>query len=205
VAGLSNILKFLFFSLALSFVSVASVKGDLVEMLLIGNAGQGLLPGNVNPPTDSTGSGGIGPEGIIFDTATNLLHINIFWGSENGFSDLSGEVTALHLHGPVDLPPGGWSQESNNLIINLGNSLNFDDSPSSGGLTDIYFFSNEEAGWLLDGRTYINVHTHQYELGEIRGYLIRADAVPEPAGASIVMCAIIAFFRIRRRPCGSEY
>ena len=187
----------------LALVSVAiftcsPVAAEQVEFRLTGNAGAGLLPGNVTPPTTSTGSGGIGLTGIIFDLDTNILHIDIGWGSENGYSDLTGEITMLHLHGPTDDPPPKSFSQTGELLINLGNSLNFDSSPTGGGLVDDFFISNPDVPALLGGRTYINVHTAMYEFGEIRGYLVRV--VPEPGSTVILACLVsIAAFSRRRR------
>ena len=89
---------------AIVIFTCAPLAAEQIEFRLTGNAGNGLLPGNVTPPTSSDGSGGIGLTGIIFDLDTNFLFIDIGWGSENGYSDLTGEITNLHLHGPTPNP-----------------------------------------------------------------------------------------------------
>ena len=87
-----------------------------------------------------------------------------------------------------------------NVIINLGNSLQFDPTFDGGGLNDDFFLSNEEAEWLLDGRTYINVHTKMYDTGEIRGYLLPADAiVPEPGAVPLASLLLVALAGHRKR------
>lgn len=174
-------------------------SADQVEFFLTGAAGDGLLPGNIDPPTSSTGSGGIGSLGIFLDTDSNIISIDIAWGSENGFSDLTGEATLLHLHGPTaSLPPFNFGETNMNLIINLGNSLNFNSSASGGGLIDQFFLSNQEEEYLLSGRTYINVHTSMYPMGEIRGYLLPVNAIPEPGTATLVALSLITLLLNRR-------
>lgn len=70
----------------------------IVIFQLQGNAGFGLLGGNENPPVTGGGSGGIVGDGIFFDDVTNELTINVAWGSGNGFTDLTGDATAMHIH-----------------------------------------------------------------------------------------------------------
>lgn len=178
-----------------------TAQSDIVELFVSGAGGDGLLGTNINPPSTNPGSGGMGPLGITLDTETNILMIQILWGLDNGFQTLSGDVTNLHLHGPTEnRAPHNFGQVNSNIIINLGNSLDFDPSPSSGGLQDSFFVSNEEKNWVLSGRTYINVHTELNPLGEIRGYLMQS--VPEPA-TGIVWVLIGGYgLALRRRRAG---
>ena len=173
------------------------LAAEQVEFRLTGNAGDGLLPGNVTPPTASDGSGGIGLTGILFDLDTNFLYLDFGWGSENGFSDLTGEVTNLHLHGPTPDPAPLSYNETGPLLINLATSPHFNSSPTGGGLVDFYFISNSDVDALLAGRFYINVHTEMYDMGEIRGYLV---PVPEPGSAAVLgSLALLAASGRRRR------
>lgn len=180
------------------------VHGDQIQFYLTGAQGDGLLPGNIDPPTSSTGSGDTGPTGIVYDTDSNILSIDILWGSENGYSDLTGEVTLLHLHGPTpSLPPANFGEVNPNIIVNLGNSLNFESSATGGGLDDDFFLSNQQEEWLLEGRTYINVHTAMYDTGELRGYVLPVGfAIPEPSSAIGFGLILLATGRKRSRPTG---
>ena len=177
------------------------VHGDEVQFFLTGAQGDGLLPGNIDPPTLSTGSGDLGLTGIVFDTNTNILSVDIEWGSENGYSDLTGEVTLLHLHGPTpSLPPDNFGEVNTQIIVNLASSLNFISSGTGGSLVDDFFLSNLEEDWLLSGRTYVNVHTEIYGAGEIRGYLLPTSiAVPEPGTTMVGGLLIVANVLRRRR------
>ncbi len=183
-----------------SLLAIASpARADLIEFVLTGNGGMGLLPENVTPPTDSMGSGGIGASGIIFDTETSNLHVEVRWGSEYGYGDLTGPVTMLHLHGPTpNLPPDAFS-ETGPLILSLGTSLSFDPSPDGGGVNDDFFIDASFVQGILEGRTYINVHTAMYDTGEIRGYLVRASSIPEPGAGLLFVTIACAIATGRRR------
>ena len=177
---------------------LSSSNADIIEFTPTGAAGEGLLPGNIDPPTGSTGSGGVGTTGITFNTETNILSVDLLWGSEFGFSDLTGDVTLLHLHGPVDPGMDGWGQVNTNILVELQNSLNFDPTRDGGGVRDEYFLSNEQAQWLLDSRTYINVHTEMYPMGELRGYLMNNN-VPEPAALPAIAVGMLAALSRRKK------
>lgn len=174
-------------------------RAEIVDLVVTGAQGNGLLPGNINPGTSSNGSGSIGSTGLFLDTDTNILHVDVEWGSENGFSDLTGEIILLHLHGPTpSLAPDNFGEVNPDILVNLGNSLNFNSSASGGGLVDEFFLSNAQEEYVLSGRTYINVHTDLYPTGEIRGYILPASSIPEPSAATI-MVAMMLFAGGRRR------
>ena len=57
----------------------------------------GLSPENTVPPaTNSMGSGDALGDGIIYDTETGILMLNIGYGESAGFTNLTGAVT-LHF------------------------------------------------------------------------------------------------------------
>ncbi len=177
----------------------SSLHAEIIFLNPTGAAGAGLLGGNISPPPSQSGTGGVGPTGVFFDTVTNILHVDVHWGSGNGFTDLTSTVEMLHLHGPTeDQAPGNFGQQGP-LIINLGQSATFNNSPVNGGVNDNFFLSNQEAEWLLNNQTYINVHTTvNLTSGEIRGYLV---AVPEPNSVWIIAMlgvACIGFVGLRR-------
>ena len=175
----------------------SSLQGDLINFKVTGNGGDGLLGTNITPPPANFGSGGLGPDGIVLDTDTNFLTIDIEWGEANGFEDLTGPVEMLHLHGPTPSNAPNSFDERGPLLINLGNAIGFDPNPSSGGLFDEFFLSNMEVDWLLNGRTYINVHTEQnLEFGEIRGYLV---IIPEPSSMYLLLLICLALPLVIRR------
>jgi hypothetical protein len=157
------------------------VEAAVVNFELTGNAGTGLLTGNENPPVMTGGSGGLGAGGITYDTDTNILSIDILWGSVNGFTDLTGDVTVSHIHGfTADPPPAGWSQNAG-VLYPLHTLPGFNSSASAGGFNGSVSISEADEAGLLAGLTYINVHTSSNPPGEIRGQLTVAAVVPVPA------------------------
>ncbi len=198
LAFLRPALLFLLAVLGLSIWSNAA-SADIIHFRLTGLGGDGLLASNVHPHTPTNpGSGGIGVSGIFIDTETNTLHVDVAWGSGNGFSDLSSNVVMLHLHGFTANPaPASFNELNPNVIINLGNSLNFDGSATNGSMVDDFFVSNAEIQGMVEGRSYINVHTSENPDSELRGYLV--VAVPEPASGGLLLLAGVMALRFRRR------
>ena len=182
-------------------VTCSAANADIIEFIATGAQGEGLLAGNIDPVTGSSGAGAIGESGVRFDTDSNTLFVDVLWGAANGFSDLTGEILMLHLHGPTpSLAPDNFGEVNTDILVNLGNSNEFNNSPSNGGLVDNFFLSNQEAGYLLSGRTYINVHTALYPAGEIRGYLLPlGTGIPEPSSASLLGLLVVATSVRRRR------
>ena len=101
------------------------------------------------PPVDTEGNG---TGTVDFDPSTNELS----WSIE--FSGLSGPATAAHFHGPAAAGTNAGVQ------VNIGDVSGLE-SPMEGSaeLTD------EQAGWLMDGELYVNIHTAENPDGEIRG------------------------------------
>ncbi len=200
-----DFMKRLFFavsmSLTLSAFGGSRLNADIIELDLFGTSGEGLLPGNVTPGTSSSGSGGEGSIGLLFDTATSNLTVDIVWGSGNGFGDLSGEVTLLHLHGPTaNAAPDSFTEVTTNILVNMTTSLT-NNSANGGGLTEVYFINPSDVAALLAGQTYINVHTEMYDMGEIRGYIVPASAIPEPGTVGLLGLLTFGILSRRRRGC----
>lgn len=102
------------------------------------------------PPGRSVGTGGM--EGN-FDPATGVLRWKVSHGG------LSGPVTAAHLHGPA--LPG----ENAAVVVPFTSALG---SPIEGQAR----LDTRQAGQLLEGRWYVNLHTSMYPDGEIRGQVL---------------------------------
>ena len=175
-----------------------SATAAIISFTLEGTAGSGLLPGNENPARVG-GTGGLGPGGINYDTNTNILSIDIAWGSANGFTDLTGDVEASHIHGFTDVPPLGWEQ-NRGVLVGLDSRPVFDTSATSGGFTGTVEFDDildaDLIAGLLAGQTYINVHTAENPGGGIRGQL---QAVPIPAAAWLFGSGLLGLIGIARR------
>lgn len=101
----------------------------------------------------------------------------------------------LHLHGPTPSSAPNSFSETGPLMVVLSNTLNFNDSPINGGVVEDFFINTSDIQAILDGRTYINVHTLAHETGEIRGYLI---AIPEPGTLTLLITGL-AVVAVRRR------
>ena len=88
----------------------AATHAAIIPFDLQGKAGFGLLIGNVAPNVPASGgSGGELLSGISFDDVSNVLTISIAWGSANGFTNLTGNASAGHIHQPTSmLPPGSF-------------------------------------------------------------------------------------------------
>jgi hypothetical protein len=168
-----------------------SVEAQILSFDLQGNAGEGLLPGNENPAITESSTGGEVDLGVQFDVALSRLFIDVAWGSANGFTDLTGDVTAMHIH-----DAGDNDFSSNGGVLEGLNGLSgFDASLSSGGFDG--FVDITDAGdiaSLLNGNLYINVHTADNGGGELRGNLV---AVPEPS--SMAVCCLVGIACVSRR------
>src|SRR2546422_8072570 len=91
----------------LNFANAAIIPFDLQ-----GTAGFGLLPGNENPATTG-GTGGENGAGIFFDDVTFQLTINIGLGSGDGFTHLTRDARAGHIHGiATDPAPTSVSEKT---------------------------------------------------------------------------------------------
>ena len=196
---LKRLLSALVICLIVIVAASSPLSADIIEFNLTGTAGDGLLPGNVTPATSSAGSGGEGAIGLSFDTVSSDLTIDIEWGSENGYTDLTGVVTLLHLHGlTASVAPDSFTEVTTNILVNMTTNLT-DNSVTGGSLSEVYFIDPGDVSALLSGQTYINVHTEMYGMGEIRGYIVPAGSVPEPGTAGVLGLLTIGLLSRRRR------
>lgn len=102
------------------------------------------------PPTDSAGKG-MGD--VTLDTDTKKLT----WTVTS--SDLSGDVTAAHFHGPAA------AGENAGPVVDISSNL----ASGSADLTD------EQIADLQAGKWYLNIHTAKFPDGEIRGQVEKAQ------------------------------
>src|ERR1043166_5080738 len=161
----------------------SGARADILDISLQGTAGMGLLGGNENPAVVGGGSGGEVGAGILFDTVSLQLTINIAWGSGNGFTNLTGNATAGHIHGPTTSPaPMSFTQNAS-VMIGLDSVPGWNPSATNGGFNGSVTLTPTQATALNEGRLYINVHTATNAGGEIRGYLI----VPEPSSIALIV------------------
>jgi hypothetical protein len=183
--------------LLVAFATAASAQTIFFDLL--GKGGTGLLGSNETGTVTTPGSGGEIGGGIFLDTATNVLTINVGWGSGNGFTDLSGNAANAHIHGPADI------NTSTGVLVQLGtlavSGITYDASATSGSITGSFDLDDLSLGTgdLLAGLWYINIHTALNPPGEIRGNLV---AIPEPSSltALLGLTALFALPRRRVRP-----
>lgn len=181
-------------TLVLAILASTIADAAIIQFDVRGVGGDGLLPANEIPAVASTGSGGeIGSNGIQFDDVTKTLSLMVGWGSVQGFTDLTSDVVAGHLHGGPINGTGG-------VLINFGITPT---SPLSGTGSDGVFsfvtapLTTEQETALLGGNTYLNFHTVNNGGGEIRGNLL-VTAVPEP-GSVVALVGLLGGGIARRR------
>jgi hypothetical protein len=174
---------------------VQRAAAAIIPFDLTGKAGTGLLTGNENPTVLNGGSGGEVGVGISFDTSTNVITINVAWGSANGFTNLTGNATGGHIHGPTLDPAPTSFTESAGILVPLDSLAGWNASASAGGFSGTANIPAANVSNLLAGQLYINVHTSTNGGGEIRGYLVQA---PEPGSIALIGCAASMFLMARR-------
>ena len=160
-------------------------QAHIISFDLVGKAGSGLLSGNQNGTINGTpGSGGETGNGIVFNDQTGVLSIQVAWGSGNGFTNLTGNGTAAHIHGPTASSAPASFNEDAPVMINLDDTAGWNPSATNGGITRSVTLTSTQITQLFAGRLYINVHTAANGAGEIRGNLVRQAFVetnPIPA------------------------
>lgn len=185
------------FALIATLVAVllasSTAHAAVVSFTLEGTAGTGLLADNEVPAPIGGGTGDIGIGGITYDTDTNMLSLDVRWGSGNGHTDMTGDITAVHLHNSATSPPAGFTV-TGGVIHNL---VGFDASATSGSYIDVIEILEANEAALLAGQIYLNVHTVANPTGEARGQLIPVG-IPTPAAISAGL-TIFALVALRRR------
>jgi CHRD domain len=177
---------------------VTQSQAGIIQFDLMGLAGIGLLPGNETGAVNGTpGSGGELPGGIFYDDVSDMLTINVGWGSANGFNNLTGNTTLGHLHGPTAAGGAAAFGQTAGAKYTLHTLPGWNSSASAGGYSGTISIVAADEASLLNGQFYLNVHTAVNGGGEIRGNLV---VVPEP---SVVVLGVLGagalLFRLRRR------
>jgi len=178
-----------------ALVSAGIAQGAIHQFDLLGKGGAGLLSTNENSVINgNAGSGGeVGP-GITFDDATRILTINVGWGSGKGFTNLTGNATVGHIHGPT--AAGGVASFTQNASVRYGldNLAGWNNSGTSGGFVGTVTINVGDVAALFNGQFYINVHTSLNGPGEIRGNLV---FIPAPGAAAAF--GVLGLVATRRR------
>jgi len=187
------------------FVPLKTTQAGIVLFDLQGKAGTGLLPGNENTAvTGSPGTGGERLTGISFDDVSRILTINVGWGSANGFTNLTGNATVGHIHGFTTSGGVASFTENASARYSLDSLPGWNNSATAGGFIGSIVIPLADVAALLNGQSYINIHTTTNGPGEIRGNLV---VVPEPPSVALVALAglpvVIARMRARRKSLAS--
>lgn len=159
-----------------------------------------------SPPNASPGAGSAT---AIYDSVAHTLQLSA------NFSGLIGLTTAAHIHAPtavagtgtagvatqtpsfVGFPLGVSSGVFNNTLdLTMLSSYNPAFVTANGGTA-----ASAEAAltsFMMQGKSYFNIHSSQFGGGEIRGFL---TAVPEAGTSSAVLLllAAVPFLLLRRR------
>jgi glucose/arabinose dehydrogenase/plastocyanin len=115
-----------------------------------------LLGATERPASVQTSAAGTGQ----FLLVGTRLHMNATY---SGLSSLAG---AAHIHGPAGLSLAAP------VLVDL-QTLNAGGFGTAGAFAGSVELTPDQLGHLVDGRTYLNIHTSQRPAGEIRGQIIR--------------------------------
>ena len=173
---------------------VMSSQAAIISYDLAGKGGVGLLSTNeISSVTGTPGTGGELGAGITFDTITNVLSINLGWGSAAGFTgSLTGSAVVMHLQGAADFNTNAG------VLASLDGLAGFSSLADGGGFNGSVALSPTEVGYLNNGQLYINVRTAMNFGGELRGNIV-APVVPEPGTAALGALAGLTLLCRRRR------
>ena len=135
----------------------------------------------VPPPVSS----GIGTATVTLDDVTGLVTV------AGTFSGLTSNASAAHLHGLAG--PGALG----GVLISLTET-----GGTSGNVTGSGTLSAANVTGMLNGLTYLNIHTTNNPGGEIRGQIVQE--VPSLSAGWLVALAVLAVagaaFVLARRP-----
>lgn len=127
------------------------------------------------------GTGG-GFATLTLDDVSGLVTV-----TSGSFSNLSGTTTVAHIHGLSG--PGVGSSPILTLNIPLG--------VTAGSIAGSGNFSPANVAGMLNGLTYINIHTSTFGGGEIRGQNL---LVPEPGVLALLGLGGLILSRCVRKP-----
>lgn len=143
------------------------------------------ITGNQQVPPNA--SGGTGVCGVTLDDDTGA--VSVFCT----FSGLGSDAIAAHIHG---LAGNGFNT---GVLVSLTPTF-----ATSGTITGNGVLDPSDVTGMLDGLTYINLHSETYPGGELRGQVL-VTSRPVPAAstwfliAMAVLLLVVGTFALRRR------
>ena len=134
------------------------VRGQIAPVMM-----QATISGaNVTPNPVQTGGSGLGSFALV----GNQLTFNIT------YRGLSGVATAAHIHGPAT------ASQNAGILVSLV-PFNGGAFGSNGTLSGSVALTLDQLKPIIDGLTYVNIHTPNHPGGEIRGQVLpQVTAVP---------------------------
>jgi hypothetical protein len=184
---------------AVFFLAGVPARADTITTLTTTLSGPNESPVNASP--------GTGFATVTYDSAAHTLSVNVT------FSGLTAGTTASHIHCctaspgtgtagvatttptfagfPLGVTSGSFSSV---LDLTLASSFNPAFVTANGGTP-----SSAEgilAAGLLNGNTYLNVHTSAFPGGEIRGFLV---VTPEPSTSLLLVSGLAALIGFTRK------
>lgn len=168
-----------------------SSQAATISYDLAGKGGVGLLSTNETDPVAGTpGTGGELGTGITFNTITNMLYMNVGWGSTAGFTgSLTGIAGVMHLQGAADFNTNAG------VLASLDSLAGFTNAANGGGFNGSVLLTPTQVEYLNNGQLYINVRTSMNFSGELRGNIV----VPEPGSTALGALVGLTLLRRRRR------
>src|SRR5262245_15720689 len=176
-----------------------------------------LSGANENPVVISPGTG---TATVIVDPTAHTIQINVT------FSGLTSNAQAAHIHccasPPTNagvattvpafpgFPLGGTSGNYSSAVLSLQDPTTYNQTAvngflalNCGGSTSVVCPQAEATfvAGLLNGQTYLNIHTSMFPGGEIRGQL---SPVPEPSSMVLLGSGLVGFIVMRRRKLGAQ-
>ncbi|MCA9159892.1 MAG: CHRD domain-containing protein [Planctomycetales bacterium] len=192
---MTTFVRYLTFSIALCGLASASQAAIVLNATLSGAAEA--------PPNASAG---FGTATLTFDDALQTMRL------QATFSNLTGTVTAAHIHATTAVPltgtagvatqlpsfsafPSGVTSGNydNTFDMSLAASYNPAFVTANGGTTASAYAALRDAS--VASRSYLNIHTSAFGGGEIRGFF----AVPEPSCLGLGMLLLGLTVRHRQR------
>lgn len=187
-------------------MGAGTAAAQVTEFDFQGNAGFGLLPGNeigvstpVGQGVDTPAFGGEVGGGLSFDAATNILSFDFEFSGLSG--GLFNAASGIHFHEitsgvePFDGTGGIAFNLNSGTDANVSLSTPLIAIGATGGrVTGTAQFSADQVDSLFAGNFYLNIHSGDFNGGELRGNLV----VPAPASAGLLGLAGLTGVRRRR-------